>query len=135
MTRSHDCRSERSPVTRHPNHEAQVGVGNTLSRRVAGLAQSAEHFTCNEDVVSSILTPGSPSRGKLHRVHSRTVARTSTRRINGPAIRLTPPLRSFSLLATGDVLTESPLSRRPPRSRRAPRLDSNSRLCADRSLP
>ena len=36
-------------------------AGNTLSRRVAGLAQSAEHFTCNEDVVSSILTPGSKS--------------------------------------------------------------------------
>jgi hypothetical protein len=28
----------------------------------AGLAQSAEHFTCNEDVVSSILTPGSNAR-------------------------------------------------------------------------
>src|SRR5437763_9807583 len=64
-----DCRPERSPPAPGPNPDALLALRNTLSDRVAGLAQSAEHFTCNEDVVSSILTPGSKSPNGVFAVH------------------------------------------------------------------
>ncbi len=64
-TRGGACRRR---VPRHPPRRVAAreksrtfyrGQSSSISQDPAGLAQSAEHFTCNEDVVSSILTPGS----------------------------------------------------------------------------
>ena len=42
------------------------GISSTLSRTPAGLAQLAEHLTCNHEVVGSIPTPGSEESPAQH---------------------------------------------------------------------
>ena len=51
------------PAREPPGHASR---GVTLLHR-AGLAQSVEHFSCKEDVVGSIPTPGSDSSSDLRR--------------------------------------------------------------------